>query len=131
MQDGKYRGLVTKSSGCLDKLESRRKIRNEQVIKSVKVASGAKRITHKKLWYRHVRRREEGQVLSRMADATIPGKRRKGRQKTRWKDSCNRYGKCGVEFRGRKVEDKVEERQIQSYAGDPDDKKSSRRRRRM
>ena len=29
---------------------------------------------------------DEGYVLRRMLDA--PGKRRRGRQKTRWKDSC-------------------------------------------
>ena len=32
----------------------------------------------------HVKRREEGHMLSRMLDAPVPGKRRKGRQTTRW-----------------------------------------------
>ena len=39
----------------------------------------------------HVKRREEGHVLRRMLDAPVPGKRRKGRQQTRGKDSCKRY----------------------------------------
>ena len=30
----------------------------------------------------HVKRREEGHVLRRMLDAPVPGKRRRGRQKT-------------------------------------------------
>ena len=38
----------------------------------------------------HVKRREEGHVLRRMLDAPVPGKRRRGRQKSRWKDSCKR-----------------------------------------
>ena len=38
----------------------------------------------------HVKRREEGHVLSRMLDAPVAGKRWRGRQTTRWKDSCKR-----------------------------------------
>ena len=38
----------------------------------------------------HVKRRDEGHVLRRMLDAPAPGKRRIGRQKTRWKDSSKR-----------------------------------------
>ena len=44
-------------------------------------------------------------MLKRMADVPIPGKRRRGRQKTRWKDSCNRDMKGG----GRTEQDRVEE----------------------
>ena len=29
-------------------------------------------------------------ILRRMLDAQVPGNRRRGRQKTRWKDSCKR-----------------------------------------
>ena len=35
-----------------------------------------------------VRTWDEGHVLRRMLDVPVPGKRRRGRQKTRWKDSC-------------------------------------------
>ena len=40
--------------------------------------------------YGHAMRRDEGHVLRRMLDAPVPGKRRRGRQKTRWNDSCKR-----------------------------------------
>ena len=57
---------------------------------SVKVAQVTKKITEKRLkWYGHVKRRDED-VLRRMVDAPVPGKRRRGRQKTRWKDLYNR-----------------------------------------
>ena len=37
-----------------------------------------------------------------MVNSPIPGKRRRGRQQTRWKDSCKKkYGKCGVKGGGR------------------------------
>ena len=77
----------------------------------------AKKITEKRLKrYGHLKRRmEEGYVLRRSsstdkAEASIPGKRRRGRQKTRWKDSCNRYAKCGAKYGGRNAQDKVEDR---------------------
>ena len=58
---------------------------------SVKVAPVSK-ITEKRLkWYGHVKRRDEGHTLRRMLDAPVPGKRRRRKQKSRWKDSCKRY----------------------------------------
>ena len=51
----------------------------------------------------HVKRKDEGLVLRRMLDAPVPGKRRKGRQKTRWRNLCKRDGKC------RTGQNKVEE----------------------
>ena len=39
----------------------------------------------------HDNGRDAGHVLRRMLDGLVPGKRRRGRQKTRWKDSCKRY----------------------------------------
>ena len=73
-------------------MESRKhKIRNEHVTGPVKIAPVTKTITEKRLKrYRHVQRRDKGHVLRRMLDAPVPGKRRRGRQKTRWKDSCKR-----------------------------------------
>ena len=56
---------------------------------SVKVAPMTSKITEERLkWYGHVKRRDEGHELRRMLEAPVPGKRRRGRQKTRWKDSC-------------------------------------------
>ena len=66
-------------------------IRNKHVRGSVKVAPLTMKITAKRLkWYRHVKRRDEGHVLRRMLDVPVAGKRRRGRPKTRWKDSCKR-----------------------------------------
>ena len=50
-------------------------------------------------------------MLRRMLDAPMLGKRWRGRQKTRWKDSCKskRYGKCGVKGGGRIGQDKMAE----------------------
>ena len=65
-----------------------------------------------------------------MLDAPIPGKRRRGRQKTGWKDSCKRV----VESVGLKEEDVLDrtkwKNDILNHTGDPDDGKSTRRRRR-
>ena len=45
----------------------------------------------------HVKRREEGHILRRMVDAPVPGKRQRGRQTTRWKDSCkSNMGSVGL-----------------------------------
>ena len=60
-----------------------------------------KKITEKRLiWYGHVNRRDEGQVLRRMSDAPVPEKRR-GSQNIRWKD----YRKTDMESEGLKEED--------------------------
>ena len=40
---------------------------------------------------RHFKRMRDGHMLRRMLDAPVPGKRQRGRRKTRWKDSCKRY----------------------------------------
>ena len=67
------------------------KIRNEHVRGSVKVAPVTTKVTEKRLeWYRHVKRMDVGHMLRRMLDAPVPGKRRRGRQRARWKDSCKR-----------------------------------------
>ena len=74
-------------------VESRRNMNSEtnMVRGSMKVAPVIKKITETRLkWYGHFTRRDEGNVLRRMVDAPGPGKRRRGRQKTRWKDSCKR-----------------------------------------
>ena len=40
-------------------------------------------------WYGDTRR-VEGHMERRMAAASVPGKRRRGRSETRWKESCER-----------------------------------------
>ena len=58
-------------------------------------------------------------MLRRMSDAPLPGKRRRGRQKTRWKDSHKR----DMENVGLKVEDVLDrtkgKRDIDNHSGDP------------
>ena len=81
------------------------KIRKEHV----KVAPVTKKITEKRLkWYGHVKRRNEVHALSRMVDAPVPGKRWRGRQKTRWKPGKGDMEKFGVKG-GRTEQEKVEE----------------------
>ena len=41
-------------------------------------------------WYGHVMRMEEDHVVRRVMTKAIPGKRKRGRPKTRWKDVCKR-----------------------------------------
>ena len=40
--------------------------------------------------YGHVMRMEEDHVVKRVMTKAIPGKRKRGRPKTRWKDVCKR-----------------------------------------
>ena len=79
-------------------------------------------------WYGRVKRRDEGPVLRRMLDAPVPGKRRRGRQETRWKDSCKRY----MESVWLKMEDALDrtkrKNDIYNHPVTPDDGKSPRTR---
>ena len=67
-------------------------------------------------WYGHVKRMDRGHVL-RMLDAPVPGKRRRGRQTTRWKDSC----KGDRESVGLKEEDVLDRTKWKNanHTGDP------------
>ena len=53
---------------------------------------GVFRATKKKPGYAtgHVMRREEEHVVRRVMTEEIPGKRKRGRPKTRWEDVCRR-----------------------------------------
>ena len=49
------------------------------------------KITERRLkWYGHVMRMEEDHLVRRVMTKAIPGKRKRGRPKTRWKDVCKR-----------------------------------------
>ena len=52
-------------------------------------------------WYGHIKRTDERHVLRRVLDGPQPGKGRRGRHNTMWKDSCKR----DMESVGLKVED--------------------------
>ena len=81
-----------------------------------------KKITDKRLkWYGHVKRRDKEHMLRRMLDTPISGKR--GRQKTRWKDSCKR------DVESVWLMEDVLDRTKWTIPATPDDGKSLRRRR--
>ena len=95
---------------------------------SEKVAQVTKKITEKRLnWCGHVKRSDEGQVLSRMLDVPVPGKRWRGRPKTRWKDSCKR----DMESMALKEVSTKWKNYIRAIPANQDDGKSLRRRRRV
>ena len=67
------------------------KIRNEHIRGTAIVAQASKKITERRLiWYGHVMRRDGEHILRKVLRADIPGKRKRGRPKTRWKDACQR-----------------------------------------
>ena len=67
------------------------KIRNEHIRGTTKVVQASRKITERRLkWYGHVIRMEEDHVVRRVMTKAIPGKRKRGRPKTRWKDVCKR-----------------------------------------
>ena len=67
------------------------RVPNKYIRGSLKVTEVRKKIMERRLmWYGHVERREEDHYLKRVANMEIPGKRRIGRPKTRWKDSVKR-----------------------------------------
>ena len=65
------------------------KIRNEHIRGTTRVAHASKKISERRLiWYGHVMRRDGEHILRKVLRADIPGKRKRGRPKTRWKDAC-------------------------------------------
>ena len=67
------------------------RVPNKNIQGSLKVAEVRKKIMERRLmWYGHVERREEDHYLKRVANMEIPGRRRRGRPKTRWRDSIRK-----------------------------------------
>ena len=67
------------------------KIRNEHIRGTTRVAQASKKSTERRLiWYGHVMRRDGEHIIRKVLRADIPGKRKRGRPKTRWKDACQR-----------------------------------------
>ena len=63
------------------------KVRNKQIWET-RMAQTSKMITKRRLnWYGHTRRDEED-ILRKVLRTDTPGKRKKVRRKTRWKDGC-------------------------------------------
>ena len=108
------------------------KIRNEHIRGTTRVGQASKKTTERRLnWYGHVMRRDGEHILRRVLRADIPGKRKRGRSKTRWKDACQRDLKSTELRAGEGTDRAMWRRKIISYTGDPiHDGKSQRKRRR-
>ena len=96
------------------------KIRNEHIRGTTRVAQASKKITERRLnWYGHVMRRDGEHILRKVLRADIPGKRKRGRPKTRWKDACQRDLKSTGLRAGEETDRAMWRRKITSYTGDP------------
>ena len=96
------------------------KIRNEHIRGTTRVAQASKKITERRLnWYGHVMRRDGEHILRKVLRADIPGKRKRGRPKTRWKDACQRHFKSTGLRAGEETDRAMWRRKITSYTGDP------------
>ena len=94
------------------------KIRNEHIRGTTRVAQDSKKIAERRLnWYGHVMRDGE-HILRKVSRADIPGKRKRGRPKTRWKDACQRDLKT-TGLRAGEETDMEMWRKIISHTGDP------------
>ena len=84
------------------------------------MAQASKKITEKRLnWYGHVMRRDGEHILRKVMRADIPGQRKRGRPKTRWKDACQRYLKSTGLRAGEETDRVMWRRKVISYTGDP------------
>ena len=64
------------------------RIKNYYIRGTVKVAEVTKKMHERRLqWYWHVMRREEESVCRRVMNMEVPGKRKRGRSRKRWKDT--------------------------------------------
>ena len=96
------------------------KIRNEHIRGTTRVTQASKKITDRRLnWYGHVMRRDGEHILRKVLRADIPGKRKRGRPKTRWKDACQRDLKSTGLRAGEETDRAMWRRKITSYTGDP------------
>ena len=69
----------------------RDRVPNRYIRGSMKIAEISKKIMEKRLvWYGHIGRRTEDHYLKHVANIIVPGTRRRGRPKTRWKDCVAR-----------------------------------------
>ena len=96
------------------------KIRNEHIRGTTRVAQASKKVTERRLnWYGHVMRRDGEHILRKVLRADIPGKRKRGRPKTRWKDACQRDWQSTGLRAGEETDRAMWRRKIISHTGDP------------
>ena len=67
----------------------------------------------------HVMRMEEDHVVKRVMMKTIPGKRKRGRPKTRWKDVCKRDMQTVGLREGDERDRAYWKEMINNHSGDP------------
>ena len=107
------------------------KIRNGHIRGTTRVAQVSKKITERRLnWYGHVMRRDNEHILRKVLRADIPGKRKRGRPKTRWKDACHRDLKSTGLRAGEETDRAMWRRKITIIPATLHDGKSQRKRRR-
>ena len=69
----------------------RDRIKNDYIRGTVKVKEISKKLQERRLqWFGHVMRREEDSVCKRTMNLEVPGTRKRGRPKMRWRDTVNR-----------------------------------------
>ena len=96
------------------------KIGNEHIRGTTRVAQDSKKITERRLnWYGHVIRRDDEHILRKVLRADIPGKRKRGRPKTRRKGACQRDLKSTGLRVGEETDMAMWRRKITSHTGDP------------
>ena len=84
------------------------------------MAQASKKITERRLnWYGHVMRKDGEHIPRKVLRADIPGKRKRGRPKTIWKDACQRDLKSTGLRAGEETDRAMWRRKITSYTGDP------------
>ena len=72
------------------------------------------------IWFGHVRRREEGNVLQKAEEMELLGRKRRGRPRTRWKDAMKRDLKeLGLLLEGDVYNRKKWRQDIQQRCGNP------------
>ena len=96
------------------------KIWNEHIRGTTRVAQASIKITERRLnWYGHVMRRDGEHILRKVLRAYIPGKRKRGRPKTNWKDACQWDLKSTGLRAGEEADRAMWRRKIISHTGDP------------
>ena len=95
------------------------KTRNEPIRGTTRVVHASRKITERRVnWYGHVTRRDEEHTLRKVLRTDIPGKRKRGRPKTRQKDACQRYLKS-TGLRAGETDRATWRRKINSHTVDP------------
>ena len=73
---------------CMCGVTRKGKIRNERIRNTVKVGPIEEKIQESRLrWFGHIQRRKEDYIGKRVERIEIGGRRKRGRPKTRWRDT--------------------------------------------